>query len=106
VVEKVALEFCRCDLEAADFHDLLEAVNNENVVIDIDDSFIACADPSKTYPISPPPRVDNAITYPSKKVSDVLEAANELPSSYVRALGGKTTHACSLLIYLSAFDGL
>src|SRR5882757_3269236 len=46
VIEEMSLEFCRCDLETAYFHDLLNTVNNKKVIIGIDDSFIACADPS------------------------------------------------------------
>ena len=46
VVEEMTLEFCWRDLETADFHDLLEAVNDENVVICIDDGLVSCADPT------------------------------------------------------------
>ena len=42
----MTLEFCWCDLEAANFHDLLEAINDEHVVIFVDHGFVACADPS------------------------------------------------------------
>ena len=46
VIQKVTLEFCWRNLEAADFHDLLDAIDNENIVICIDDSLIASANPS------------------------------------------------------------
>ena len=46
MIEKMTLEFRRCDLETADFHYLLEAVNDKQIIIAIDDGFIARTDPS------------------------------------------------------------
>ena len=47
VAQEMAFEFGWRDLETANFHDLLDAVNNKNVIIRVDDSFISCADPSR-----------------------------------------------------------
>ena len=54
VVEEMALEFRWCDLETTNLHDLLEAVNDENIVVGVDDSFISCADPSSNHPSQSP----------------------------------------------------
>ena len=48
VIEEMTLEFCRCDLKTANFHDLLHAVNDKKIVIDVDDSFITRTDPSSS----------------------------------------------------------
>lgn len=47
VVEEVALELCRSDLKTTDFHDFLEAVDDENIIVGVDDSFVTGADPSR-----------------------------------------------------------
>jgi len=39
-------------------------------------------------PLSHPPRIENGMTYPSTKVSFVLEETDESPSSYMGKLGG------------------
>lgn len=43
----MTLKFRWSDLETTDFHNLLEAVYDENIIVGIDDSFVACADPSE-----------------------------------------------------------
>ena len=47
IVQEMTLEFCGCNLKTADFHDLLEAVNDKNIVIWIDNGFVSRADPSR-----------------------------------------------------------
>ena len=76
-------------------------------------SFLAsmiASSPVRTHltkpPISYPPKIKNGATYPSKKVSFVLEEADESSPNNVGILGREITHACSLLIYPNAFDGL
>lgn len=48
IIQKMTLEFCWRNLETTDFHDFLEAVNNENIVVCIDDSLITGANPSRS----------------------------------------------------------
>jgi hypothetical protein len=43
----------RGDLEAADFHDLLEPINDEDVVVLVNDDLVSRLDPSKITPSQP-----------------------------------------------------
>ena len=48
----MTLKLCGGDLETTDFHDLLEPINDEEVVILVDDDFVSRFYPSKIKPVS------------------------------------------------------
>ena len=72
IAEEMALEFGWSHLETADLHNLLDAVDDKNIVAGVDDSFIACADPSRNQQSHSTFVKDGVKIYPSMKVSLVL----------------------------------
>ena len=68
----MTLELCGGDLETPDFHDLLEPIDDEDVVILVDNDLVSGLDPSKSsLSVSGTGNVRGS--YPSTNVSLVLE---------------------------------
>lgn len=77
IAEEMALEFGWSHLEATDFHNLLDALDDKNIVIGVDGGFIARADPSGNQQSQSMFMEGGVTIYPSMKVSLVLGGVND-----------------------------